>query len=232
MANEAPALPLNDGDMPHDHEQYDDGGNDPEKGNSKPDEAGQGDDKKPGQGAKKDEGSSAASDEQIKKLTEAWREDREYFQGEVKRLRSEAKSPKLTKAEEEELEGLDENERVDKLIEFREKRKKEADEAEVQAIRSEIRFYERTDKEFADNKQAILKVASDYDCPSLKQAILIWRGINAKNAKKDEEIHDKRKKNADGKGGGNAGGTTSGKPYDRKTESKKSFGDFYREKGL
>jgi len=207
---------------------------DPEKGNSNADNAGkdESDKDKSGQDAKTIEQVEKERDEQITKLTEAWKEDREFFQGQIKDLRAEAKNPKLTQREEDELEGLEENERVEKIIEFREKRKKAADEAELKAVKSEIRFFERTDKEFAENKKDILKVAEDYDCPSLKQAILMWRGLNAGKVKKDTEYHDNRKKNADGKGGGNAGGTTAGKPYDPKTDGKKSFGDFYREAGL
>jgi len=228
MANE-PIIPVVDGDQPQDPPEIVAKTN-PDKENAGASEAGESDKDK--QGAKNGEGSSQVSDEQYKQLTEAWQEDREYFTGEIKRLRAEAKSPKLTKAEEEELEGLEENERVEKLIEFREKRKEEAKKAELQAVKSEIRFYERTDKEFAENKKAILKVAGDYDCPSLKQAILIWRGLNVKKVQTDTQINDERKKNADGKGGGNAGGATKGKPYDPKTDGKKSFGDFYREAGL
>jgi hypothetical protein len=226
MANE-PNIPITEGDMPKGHEEFEAKNPVENKPNG---EAGE--DIKSEQGAKNGEGSSQVSDEQYKKLTEAWKEDREYFQDEIKRLRGEAKSPKLTSQEEEALEGLDENERVEKLIEFRQKRKEAAEKAELQAVKSEIRFYERTDKEFADNKQAILKVARDYDCKNLKQGILIWRGLQDRKTQTETQLNDQRKKEADGRGGGNAGGRTAGKPYDPKEDKNKSFGDFYREGGI
>ncbi len=188
-------------------------------------------DKSGEQVAKKEE-SSNISEEQHNKLVEAWKEDRSYFQGEIKRLRSEVKNPEYTRDEEEELEELTGIERDRKVVEFHKKREKAAEEAELKQVKSEIRFYERTDKEFAENKKDILKVAQDYDCPNLKQAILVWRGLNISKVKKDADYNDQRKKDADGKAGGKAGGTTAGKPYDPKTDGKKSFGDFYREAGV
>lgn len=187
---------------------------------------------KSGEQAAKKEESSTVSEEQHQKLVEAWKEDREYFQADIKRLRAEVKSPEYTREEEAELEELTGIERDRKVVEFHKKREKAAEEAQLQAVKSEIRFYERTDKEFAENKKDILKVAQDYDCPNLKQAILVWRGLNTDKVKKDAQYHDNRKKEADGKAGGKAGGTTAGKPYDPKTDGKKSFGDFYREAGL
>lgn len=228
MANE-PEIPLMEGDMPKDPAEIEAKVN-PENGKS---DAGKtGEDDKSKQGDDKGGETVTVSAEQYKKLAEGWKEDREYYQGEVKRLRAEATNPKLTDKEEEELEGLDEDERVEKKIEFREKRREAAKQAELEAVKREIRFYERTDQEFADNKREILKVAEQYDCPNLKQAILVWRGLNADKAKKDAIINDERKKEADGKGGGNANGKTTGKPFDPKTDGKKSFGDFYREGGV
>lgn len=228
MAQNEPGIPLFPGDKLGDEEKKEN--DNPEKGNSNANNAGK--DDKSGQSEETIEQVKQAHAEQVKKLEEAWNEDREYFQGEIKRLRSEERKPKLTAKEEEELEGLDEDERVEKLIEFRQKRKELADKAELEAVKSEIRFYERTSTEFAENKQAILKVARDYDCPGLKQAILIWRGLNIKQQKTEQEINNQRKKEGDGKGGGNSGGETKGKAYDRKEHGNKSFGQLYSERGL
>ena len=172
------------------------------------------------------------AEERTKKLEEGWREDRDYYQSEIKRLRVEANHPEYTAKEEEELEGLEGVERDRKVVEFHKKREDLASKAELEAVKSEVRFYERTSQEFADNKKDILKVAQDYDCPTLKQAILVWRGLNIDKANKDANYNDKRKKDADGKSGGNAGGKTDTKPYDSKTDGKKSFGDLYRESGV
>jgi hypothetical protein len=227
MAQNEPGIPITDGDLPEDPKEIQ-AKTDPDKNNSDEDKAGEAEKAK--QIEKNGEGSLQVSEEQYKSLVEGWKEDREYLMGENKRLRAEAKNPKLTQQEEEELEAIDDpDERAEKKLEFRQKREKAAEEAELKTVKSEIRFYERTNKEFAENKKDILKVASDYECKDLKQAILVWRGLNVGKAKKDAEYHDERKKGADGKGGGNAGGSTAGKPYDPKTDSKKSFGDLYRE---
>lgn len=216
-----PSIPLTDGDLPQDPPEIKEKTT-PEDGNSKASEKG-------GQPDETLEQVKKANEEQLKKITSSWNEDRDYFKGEIKRLRSDAKNPKLTQIEEDELEGLDEDERVDKIIEFRKKREDKANKAELEAVKSDIRYYRIKDPEFAKNEKAILKVAEDYDSPSLKQAILIWRGLNVNKASKDAKYNDKRKKEASGKPGGSAGGKTTVKPYDAKTDSKKSFGDFYRE---
>jgi hypothetical protein len=173
-----------------------------------------------------------ANDEQIKKLTEGWREDREEAQAEITRLKAELRTTKPTKDEEDELEGLDEQERVEKIIQIRKAKEKELESAELKQVQSEIRFYERTDKVFSDNKAAILKVAQDYDCRNLQQAILIWRGLEKDKANKDASYNDKRKADADGKAGGKAAGTTAGRPYSPKLDRNKSFGDLFREGGV
>jgi len=225
-----PNIPLVEGDLIQDDDTKLKGSNDPVNGNSNTDKAG--DDDKSKHDGEDGEESSQVTGEQYKQLVEGWKEDRDYYKGEIKRLRSEANNPKLSQSEEDELEGLEEDERVDKIIEFRKEREEKASEAELKSVKSEIRFYERTDKEFAKNKKSILKVAEDYDCPDLKQAVLIWRGLNVTKSAKDKAYNDKRKKEADGKAGGKSGGEISEKPYNAKTDSKKSFGDFYREGGL
>jgi len=196
----------------------------PAKDNSNPDKS----------GANPDENGESLEviNAQNEKLVEAWKEDREYFQNDIKRLRAEVKSPEYTREEEETLEELTGIERDRKVVEFHKKREKAAHDAELKQLNSEITFYERTDKEFAANKKDILKVAGDYDCPNLKQAILVWRGLNAGKVQKDKNYNDQRKKEADGKSGGNAGGSPAVKPYDSKSDSKKSFGDLYREAGV
>jgi len=173
-----------------------------------------------------------AADEQIKKLTEGWREDREEAQSEITRLKAELRASKPTKDEEDELEGLDENERVEKIIQLRKAKEKELEKAELQQVQSEIRFYERTDKRFADNKSAILKIAQEYDCRNLKQAILIWNGLEKDKANKDASYNDKRKADADGKAGGKSAGNTAGRPYSPKFDGNKSFAQMFREGGV
>lgn len=224
-----PEIPTTDQDLPKDPIDID-RKTTPEDGNSKASE--NGDDNKSGQGEEELEQVKKSQSEQLKKLTSAWNEDREYFKGEIKRLRTDANNPKLSQKEEDELEGLDEDERIEKIIEFRKNREKKADEAELEAVKSEIRYYRVSSPEFAKNEKAILRVAEDYDSPTLKQAILIWRGLNIDKANKDAKYNDKRKKEADGRAGGGAGGKVTGKPYNPKTDKNKSFSDFYREGGL
>ena len=184
-----------------------------------------------GDGKEKDGVSPDEPTEREKQLMEGWKEDREYYQGEIKRLRTEANHPTFTKAEQDELAGIDDpDERAEKKFEFKQKRKEEADQAEIEAVKSEVRYMKRTSKEFADNEKEILKTASDYECKTLSQAILIWRGLNISKIQKNKEIDDKRKKGADGKGGGNAAGKpAAGTPYDPKTDGKKSISQLYSE---
>jgi hypothetical protein len=219
MAENEPAIPLVEGDGI-----VDDTKKAPEKGDPAADKDG-GD-----KGGDKDGGSPDEPTEREKQLMEGWKEDREYYQGEIKRLRTEANHPTFTKAEEDELTAIDDpDERAEKKFEFKQKRKELADKAELDAVKSEIRFYKRTSKEFADNEKEIVKIAGEYECKSLNQAILIWRGLNISKSKVDKKINDDRKKGADGKGGGNANGKPTGNHYDSKTDGKKSIGDLYRE---
>lgn len=179
---------------------------------------------------KKDEASSNISKDQYDQLVEGWKEDREYFQGEIRRLRAEAADPTFTKKEEEELADIDDpDERAERRFEFKQKRQEDVEKAEIEVVRSEIRFLKRTDSEFRENEKAIIKVASDYDCQNLKQAILIWKGLNRDKAAKDKEYNDERKKEADGRGGGNAGGSPAGRPAQHTPGKKMSFSDMYAE---
>lgn len=180
----------------------------------------------------KDSETPSASNEQIQKLTEGWREDREEMQEEISRLKAELRTTKPTEQEEEELLGLDEEERIEKIIELRESKKSEIDAMELKQVQSEIRFFERTDPDFAENKKAILKVAADYDCRNLQQAKLIWRGLREDAEKKNADYNDKRKASADGKAGGKSAGNTSGRGYSPKFDGNKSFADMFREGGV
>lgn len=229
MANEADNSAIN-GEMPDNNVN---GAGAPVQGEPNANNAGDNPADKAGESeADKSKESLRVAEERIKKLEEGWREDREYYQGEIKRHRQEASHPVLTEKEKEELEDLDEDERVDKKIEFREKRQAALKKAEMEAVKSEVRFYERTSTEFAENKKEILKVAEQFNCQDLKQAILMWRGMNITKANKDAVYHDQRKKDADGRAGGHAGGSPAVKPYDSATDGKKSFGDLYREAGV
>jgi len=172
------------------------------------------------------------SDERYQKLVEGWREDREDMQSEINRLKDELRTVKPTDDEEETLFGLGEDDRIEKIIEMRESKKKELSELELKQAQSEIRFYERTDPEFADNKKEILKVAADHNCPNLQQAKLIWRGIRQDISNRDANYNDKRKYNADGRSGGKSAGNTQGRGYSPKFDSNKSFADMFREGGV
>lgn len=219
MAQNEPEIPVVEGDGII----TDDKSKEPENGKSDADKSGTDD-------AKKDEASSTISKEQYDQLVEGWKEDREYFRGEIKRLRSEASDPTFTKQEEETLAGIDDpDERAEKKFEFKQKRKDAVQKAEIEAVKSEIRFLKRTDAEFRENEKAIIKVASDYDCKDLNQARLIWRGLNRDKAAKDKAYNDKLKKEANGKGGGNAGGSPAGHINQPKPGKKMSYSEMYAE---
>jgi len=219
MGQNEPEIP----EVPGDGVILDDKSKEPENGKPNTDKSGADE-------AKKDEASSNISQEQYDQLVEGWKEDREYYQGEIKRLRTEASDPTFTKQEEEMLAGIDDpDERAEKKFEFKQKRKDAVQKAEIEVVKSEIRFLKRTDAEFRENEKAIIKVASDYDCKDLNQARLIWRGLNRDKALKDKEYNDKLKKDADGKRGGNAGGSPAGHLNQPKPGKKMSFSDMYAE---
>lgn len=223
MATE-PIIPLTEGDMPNDPVETEEG---------KTQEQGQQPADKSGEQSGKSGETPTISTEQYQKLVEGWREDREELQSEINSLKKDIRNPSRSAEEEAELEGLDEDERVEKLIEIRERKQKQLKSAELKKASSEIRFYERTDSRFAANKQAILKVATEYECSSLKQAILIWNGLEKDKAGKDAAYHDKRKQGADGRSGGSsASGKPEGKPYDPKFDGQKSFGQLFKEGGV
>lgn len=217
-----PEIPITEGDLPQDPVKTDEGTKSQE---------GTPDTSKPGEGAGSE--TPTVTEEQYNKLIEGWREEREELTSEVESLKKAMRSGKLTDDEEDELDGLDEDERVEKKIEIRQRKEKELEKAELARAKSEIRFYERTSKEFADNKAAILKTARDYECTTLKQAIAVWRGLDKDKSDKDKAYHEKRKLEADGKNGGKgANGKTEVKPYDAKSDSNKSFGQLFKEGGV
>lgn len=219
MAQNEPEIPVLEGDGVI----TEDKSKEPENG--KPDTDKSGTDE-----AKDDKASLTVSQEQYDQLVEGWKEDREYYQGEIKRLRTEASDPTFTKQEEEMLAGIDDpDERAEKKFEFKQKRQEAVRKAEIEVVKSEIRFLKRTDAEFRDNEKAIIKVASDYDCKDLNQARLIWRGLNRDKAAKDKQYNDERKKGADGKGGGNAGGSPAGQLHKPAPGKKMSFSEMYAE---
>lgn len=217
--SEEPNIPVVEGDLPQDPPEI--------KGKTKPIEGDPNAVENEEQPEETLEQVKKDHEELTKKITEGWKEDREFFQGEITRLRSEANNPKLTEAEESQLEGLDENARVDKLIEFKKGREDKANEAEVKSVKSELTFYRRTDPNFKKNEKGILKVAQDYDCKNLQQAVLMWKGLNKDKTVETKKYNDKRKKEADGGAGGKGGGKTTVKPYDKKEDGKKSYGDLY-----
>ena len=98
---------------------------DPVKGEGESQENGGQSTDKPGEQGKKEGETPTISQEQYNKLIDGWREDREEADREIAELKAEKRSNKLSKTEEDELEGLDENERVDKLVEIRERKQKE-----------------------------------------------------------------------------------------------------------
>jgi hypothetical protein len=224
-----PNIPVTNGDAPDDQSGYKgvEDNQDSEKGNQPADKNESGEENT-------DEGgeSPQITKEQYDQLVEGWREDRDRYQKEIKDLRQQAKSPDLTPDQKKELEGLDEEEKVKKLVKIQRDKEEQLNKAEIESVKSEIRFYERTNPEFSKNKKSIIKVAKDYDCNNLNQAILIWKGLAGKKQTLDNKYHDDRKKNADGGAGGKGGGKVEVKSYNPKTDRKKSIGDLFREGGV
>lgn len=174
--------------------------------------------------------------QQFTEIIEGWREDRTKLEELITRNRElEDKLSKYSQPEEdEEFEGLTEREKVDRIIAKREEEARAKEEAEQAEVESEIRFYERSDQFFRENKAKVLQVAADFNAKNLAQAITILKSqfVAAGKAVGNANYNDNLKKNASGIGGSNAGGKPTYKPYDPKTDGRKSFGDLYREGGL
>lgn len=176
------------------------------------------------------------SDEPAKEfdeIIEGWREDRKELIEAKKRLRELEDKKGSAEDEDEELEGLTEREKLEKIVEKREAKIKAMEDAQLEEIRQEIRFHERTDKFFRDNKADILKMAEKIDAVNLDQAIRAYKIGKGVVEEKSNALNDKLKKNAGGvKGGGSGGRSVNIAPYDPKTESNMSFGDFYKKAGV
>ena len=178
----------------------------------------------------------AQPESQFTELVEGWKEDRARLdQLAAENLELKDKLSKIRQPEEdEEFEGLTEREKVDRIIAKRDEEAKAAETKEKAEVEGEIRFYERTDPFFRDHKKEVIQVAADFNAKNLSQAIMILKnqytaaGKAIGNAKYD----DKLKKNAAGQGGGNAGGSPAVKPYDPKTDARKSYGDMFRDGGF
>jgi len=174
--------------------------------------------------------------QQFTELIEGWREDRKAL--DELTLKNRELEDQLSKVrqpdEDEEFEGLSEREKVDRIIAKRDEEAKTAEEKEKTEVEGEIRFYEKTDPFFRDHKEEVVKIAADFNAKNLAQAITILKSqyVAAGKATGDAQYNDARKKNAAGVGGGNAGGQPATKPYDAKTDGRKSFGDLYREAGV
>jgi hypothetical protein len=174
---------------------------------------------------------------QFQEIIDGWREDRQRLDAleiENRELKDKLSKGRTQQDEDEELEGLSESEKVNRIVERREKEKEEKEKAEKEEVEREVRFYERTDPFFKENKAKVIQIAADFNVKNLAQAIAIAKGQfqAAGNAAGNQQYHDNRKRNAGGMGGGNAGGSQQVKPYDPKADSGKSFGDFYREAGI
>jgi len=160
-----------------------------------------------------------------KKLTEGWREDRleaERLRNE-NRLMRERMSKQKEAEDDEEYEGLSDEERINKKMAKREADKKAREEEELEAIKRDIRFHERTDPVFKANKERILAIAEKINAVSLEQAIKVFMEISqtAKDTKGEMKVQEKPKPKPAPK-----------KKYDKKADENKSFGDMFREGGI
>jgi len=165
-------------------------------------------------------------------VIEGWREDRIKLE-ETKRENAEykAKMERFEKKEDdEEYEGLSEDERIERIIAKKEKQAEELKKARTAEVNEEIRFLERTDSFFRDNKEKVLKVAADFNATNLPQAIKILKA--QMGSSKKVEYDKKRKKEADGAPGGKSGKGSTKSEYNAEKDGKKSFGDLYRAGGV
>jgi hypothetical protein len=169
-----------------------------------------------------DKGETPDDDERYKTLTEGWREDRL----EAERLRNENRIikdrlQKVKPEDEEEYDGLSDEERINAKMAKREEERKSREAEELEAVRRDIRFHERTDPVFKENKDAILKIAERINAVNLEQAIKVFMEIT-QTVKVTKGAPEKPKPKAPPK---------RTIPNDKKDEDK-SFGDLFREGGV
>lgn len=164
--------------------------------------------------------------EKEKKLIEGWREDRleaERLRNENRLMRERLSKQKEAEDDDEEYEGLSDEERINRKMAKREAEKKAREEEELEAIKRDIRFHERTDPVFKANKEQILAIAEKINAINLEQAIKVFNEISqvVKNTKSEMKLREKPKPKLAPK-----------KKYDRKADENKSFGDMFREGGI
>lgn len=146
-------------------------------------------------------------------LKKAWEEDRSRLD----KLEEENRELKLKLStqnkEGEDLEGLTEEERVEKLLARREEEKAREKEASAEKEKREIRFLKTTDKFFVENEKEIMKLKREEGL-TIQQAAKIVRKQSDLIAKYQGNKPEKTK--------------TPLAPAPKKTAGQ-SFGDMYRE---
>ena len=183
------------------------------------------DEKSKSDASKSDEGGTPKDDERFTKLTEGWRED--LLENEKLRNENRIMKDKLSKTknedEDEEYEGLSDEERINKKMAKRETESKARQEEELEAVKRDIRFHERTDPVFKAHKQEILAIAEQINAKNVEQAIKVYLKIvqTAKEKAKGTTPVEKPKPK-----------TAPKKTYDKKEDENKSFGDMFREGGV
>jgi len=181
---------------------------------------------------------STTPETEFQEIIDGWKEDRNALvvsERENQTLRDEnaqlkTKLASLGEGEDEEtdeFEGLSRAEREAKIIERHEAKQREAAEKTAKEVADEIRFMERTNKEFRENKAAIIKIAQDFDAKDLEQATKIWRAqkLSADRAVKAAKAEEERKATAGTTPGGESNGGVQLKGYDSERDGNKSISD-------
>ena len=174
-----------------------------------------------------------AREEAKKALLEGWGTDRDR-NSELTKENIDLRE-KLARYEEEDEDflGLSEKERVDKLVERREKERQLKEEREKAETDSEINWHRANDPYFQQNQERILKNAVAFNSSSLADAIKVTKNQDAltKQSSATTKYNDKRKKAATGAGKGKSGGTHV-TDYDPKVDGDKSISQLYSEGGI
>jgi hypothetical protein len=181
---------------------------------------------------------STTPEADFKEIIDGWKEDRSLLQASEKEnqaLRDElaqakAKLSSLGEGDDEEadeFEGLSRAEREAKIIEKHEAKQREAAEKTAKEVADEVRFMERTNKEFRENKAAIIKIAQDFDAKDLEQATKIWKAqkLSADRAVKAAKVEEERKAAAGTAPGGESQGGAPVQGYDPQRDGDKSIKD-------
>lgn len=168
-------------------------------------------------------GADEQDDDPTDKIAKGWAEDRqklETIEEENRRLKIQLSQRKGDEDDDDELDGMTEDERVEYLVNKKEREKQQQTTAQKEREKSELRFFRTTNRQFIANEKGILKFQKE-------------NGLDLKQATKLYMAQQEAIKKAKGTGNTvnhqrNAQAPQGQRVYNKATDMGKSFGEFFR----